>query len=482
MQRTAHKRYALRRPCALALLSAILCMFGSIPASAAELEIPMLPELDWFGDQIETLQIYESDGVQRAAFGIYDTGASVATLSAADQEAFLIQGSPVPIKIPGGAVANAVDGTVVGDISMPVTFWADGIHAVTFDWSGLELSADYDLSGGVEVPGVQVFVGTYDGSAQLPNIAGTPIHHGKLAPEHSGSAARVDMQGYSLDLGELFADDPFLGPLLEDIVYYVPDLTFVEPGYRLTPVVGEMTDAIRISLSMFGPDNHPNPGDELTIAPNPVQEHVFVSDAGNELSDRTFLFDTGATVSVITTETAVALGIDLDSPETTIDVVGAAGSPVTVPGFTIDVLEIPYDSDFDGIDDSTLRYTDVPVFVIDFSEGLDGILGMNLLNPAAEFVYDPWDPLGPSLQTTFFTAERLPPDSEDETLFQLIAETNSLLGDLMGVGGAGTGLPRFELTAIPEPHTATLAVLACVAGLGLVQLRRRHDRDSGGKK
>ncbi|RMF99707.1 MAG: hypothetical protein D6741_08045, partial [Planctomycetota bacterium] len=443
------------------VVGAAFFLAGAVPVRAGVLEIPLIPELDWYGDQIETVQIYESGGEKRAAFGIWDTGASVVTLSAADQEGFALQGNPVPIKVSGGAQAGAIDGTVVGDISQPVSFWADGIHAVTFNWSGLSLDAAFDLSGGVSVPGVQVFVGTYEGSAQLPNIAGTPIHLGKIHPEDAGAAALVDMRGYALDLGELFADDPFLGSLLAGMVYYMPDLSFVEPGVRLSAVAVETTDPVRIPLAMYGDTNHPTPGNDLTIAPNPVQTNVAVADGGSQRTDLTFLLDTGASVSVISSDVAASLGLDLGTPETTIDIVGAAGAPVSVPGYVLDELVVPYDSDFDGVPDSDLRFTNAPVFVIDFESGLDGILGMNLWNSAAKFVYDPWDPLGASFQATFYTAAREIPDPAETDVLAMVADADPLLGSFIG---SGPTFPRFSLegaaASVPEPTAILLFVVA----------------------
>ncbi|GAB6165295.1 hypothetical protein JCM19992_12950 [Thermostilla marina] len=463
-----------------AFVAACTIILGTASESirAGVLEIPLIPELDWYGDQIETVQIYESGGEQRAAFGIWDTGASVVTLSAADQEGFSLQGNPVPIKVPGGAQAGAIDGTVVGDVSQPVSFWADGIHAVTFNWSGLSLDATFDLTGGVSVPGVQVFVGTYDGSAQLPNIAGTPIHLGKIDPSDAGAAALVDMRGYALDLGELFADDPFLSTLLAGMVYYMPDLTFVQPGLRLTAIVGETTDPVRIPLAMYGDTNHPAPGNDLTVAPNPIQPNVSVADGGAQRTDLTFLLDTGASVSVISSDVASSLGLDLNAPETTIDIVGAAGAPVAVPGYVLDELVVPYDSDLDGTADSDLRFTNAPVFVIDFESGLDGILGMNLWNSAAEFLYDPWDPLGASFQATFYTAAREIPDPDETDLLALAAEADPLLGNLVTSGPA---FPRFSLesAAAPVPEPAAL-VLFLVAACGVLTglLRKRFGSPS----
>ncbi len=449
------------------------------PSLAADIEIELYPELDLFGNQIEVVQGYQWGSEMALAFGIYDTGASVLTLSATDRAAFELQGATVPIKVPGGAQADAVDGVVVGDVSVPMTFWADGLHAVTMNWSAVsgDMEFSYDVSAGATVPGVQVFVGTDTGSPQLPNIAGTPIHLGTLTGNTQSPAAKIDMLGYALDLGDFFADDPFLGPLYDGIVVYMPDVSFVAAGLQLAGTPGVTTDPVRIPLSLWGPTNHPNPGDDVTVAPNPVQAMVTLQEQLATITDATFLFDTGAAVSVISTTLAQQLGLDLGAPETTIDIVGAAGAPVSVPGFTLDSLSVPIDSDFDGVIDGVLRFLNPSVFVLDLVEGLDGILGMNLWNPAKDMLYDPFDPLGPSLQVSFLTAARELPSEEETELLQGLAEADPMFGQLLGIRTGPLSFPRFQMQSagdvVPEPGSLALLILGGGALVTAVRRRRR---------
>jgi len=483
-------RAVLSQRFAVGVLALSLIAFGS-QVSAADLEIELMPELDLFGNQIEVVQGYQWGGDMALAFGIYDTGASVLTLAATDRAFFELQGATVPVKVPGGAQADAIDGVVIGDVSMPMTFWADGLHAVTINWSSFswEMEFTYDLSGGARVSGVQVFLGTDEGSAQLPNIAGTPIHLGTLTGTTQSPAAKIDMLGYEFDLGEFFADDPFMGPLFQGIVVYMPDISFVASGLRLAGISGETTDPVRIPLSLFGPTNHPEPGDEVTVAPNPVQTGISLQEDLLTVADALFLFDTGASISVITSALAESLGLDLSSPETTIDIVGAAGSPITVPGFTLDSLSMPIDSDFDGINDGVLRFINAPVFVLDLVEGLDGILGMNLWNTAKDMLYDPYDPLGPSLQATFLTTAREIPSEEDMELLQLLAALDPMFGQLMGISGGPISFPRFEIRGaggetgnggeevIPEPSSLTILILGGGFVATAARWSRRRKRD-----
>src|SRR5260370_36633150 len=76
-------------------------------------------------------------------------------------------------------------------------------------------------------------------------------------------------------------------------------------------------------------------------------------------------------------------------------VTGVSGQ-VTIPGFTLDELDVPIAS-------GVLQFTNVPVYVLDFGAGIKGLLGMNLFNNAHEMLFNPYDPSGPSVTLTFNT-------------------------------------------------------------------------------
>src|SRR5262245_51087789 len=104
--------------------------------TGTDLTIPLDPTLDQFGDQIVTIQAYGD--ASRAAFGIFDTGASAVTFSADDQAVFVETGGGVPIKNAGGAAATGIGGDIVGDVSEPGVILADGMNAaeLSFDSDG----------------------------------------------------------------------------------------------------------------------------------------------------------------------------------------------------------------------------------------------------------------------------------------------------------------------------------------------------------
>lgn len=92
---------------------------------------------------------------------------------------------------------------------------------------------------------------------------------------------------------------------------------------------------------------------------------------------RTFLLDTGAQTSIISSALATALGINFDPNSPTTDVVdtldvGGIGGTVTMPLVNLTNLKIPTQ------EGTNLVLTDVEVGVLDLP-GIDGVLGMNLL-------------------------------------------------------------------------------------------------------
>ena len=166
-------------------------------------------------------------------------------------------------------------------------------------------------------------------------------------------------------------------------------------------------------------------------------------------SNGNFLFDTGAQLSVISTEMASSLGLDLGNPTTTIDVQGVAGNE-TVPGFTLKSLNIQ------RADGGILQFTDVPVYVLDVAPGIDGIFGMNLMNVANEFVFDPHSPNGPQLSIAYFANPDRGAPPEDPGLGDLAALFKLVgLNALGGALGGAHALPKFEVPKINSTTSLT---------------------------
>jgi hypothetical protein len=402
--------------------------------------IPLNPATDQFGDQIVTVQAYGN--ANHAAFSFFDTGASAVTFSAAEQAALAAQGFAIPILNPGGAIAQglgggplSMGGLITGDVSMPGTILADGLHAASMSFNpsgGVNFSINFGPTSAA-TPGIQAFVGTTTGSPLLPTITGTPI----LEP------STINPLGLGADV--LFGGDTFnFSSAIPGLTLSMPDLSFVTPTYQVLAANGT-TDPLRIPMNVFGEDTYLFPGNQITNSPALIQPEVSLGYGGVSLAQQTFLFDTGAQLTVISTAEALALGLDLTHPSTSISVTGVSGQQ-TIPGFTLDELDVP-------IAGGVLQFTHVPVYVLDFGAGINGLLGMNLFNNAHEMLFNPYDPSGPSVTLTFNTT----PGSGDSN------PSPGDLSDLAGMGVPFTGaIDGNNVPGLTSPGTnnATLTVTA----------------------
>lgn len=96
---------------------------------------------------------------------------------------------------------------------------------------------------------------------------------------------------------------------------------------------------------------------------------------GNRSARGDLLLDTGGGVSLISTRIAQALGLDLSRPQLSVRLQGVGQGSGELKGFWIDRLALPTSKG------PSVIYVHVPVFVADI-EGIDGIVGMNLLGPS----------------------------------------------------------------------------------------------------
>jgi hypothetical protein len=365
------------------------------------------------------------------------------------------------------ATADAIGGTLVGNVSQPGKILAAGASALNFDFS--DFSFSFDLSNAVSIGGIQAFIGTSDGSPNLPAIVGTPIN--LPSPINPGGLATIlDQTGYAVDLSAL--DPAFAG-----ITYEFPDVRFVAPGTGLVPTAATY-EAVSIPVSLFGIDNTGNPGNEISAAPNPFQTNTSVAYTPEEpgsptaaVANQTFLFDTGAQLSIISPAVAASLGLtDLDGnpiimPFDTIDVQGAGMAIAGIPGYILDTLSVP------RLDGGVVEFTDVPVYVLDVGPGIDGILGMNLFNGADSFMYDPYNPGGPQVSALFLNDRSVEVIGDEAAAFAFLNDPDlslelQLLRDALTSRGvsyliANPFLPGLQ--QVPEPSTLVLGIFALAA-------------------
>ena len=156
-RRSSHFRSRTRRNRSLAMAGIERLEDRSLLVAA--LVVPLDPTLDQIGFQPVVVQAFDDPNTPEqeawVAFGIFDTGASVVTLSANDS--FFFQ-PPFPIKIPNGAVADGIGGTLTGDVSQPVSVLVDGFDAASLEFEEiipgvLFPNFTFDLNGAITTPG-----------------------------------------------------------------------------------------------------------------------------------------------------------------------------------------------------------------------------------------------------------------------------------------------------------------------------------------
>lgn len=344
--------------------------------------LSLIPANDEFGAQVQTVTQFGNSN--RVTLGILDTGASPISISVDDQASFATNAGlpdPVPVKVVGGASGNGIGGNVTGNVSKPITVLTDGLHAAhsSLDLNNFNFTTTAHFSAtSARSYGVQAFIGTANGSPNLPTISGTPIFTGGFNSTSSAKlAARIDMVN-GVD---------FYGiGLLEPDVHFVPNTT------TLTPLPGE--NVATIPLTTIGSSNIAAPGNQISTYVNFASNQISLSSRSYSVSNQKFLVDTGSELSVISTAEAQALHIDLSKPFDTVPVQGVAGTQM-VKAYTIDTIKVGLTSG------PALTIRNVPVFVMDAAPGqVDGILGMNVWNNVDKMLLNPFTPSGSTTKPT----------------------------------------------------------------------------------
>jgi hypothetical protein len=240
---------------------------------------------------------------------------------------------------------------------------------IDFNTLNMVVSASFSQAS-ARVSGIQAFVGTDNGSPDIPTISGTPVLYGGFnSSSRTKLAAKIDLvNGYD-----------FYGLGLPE-----PDVHFVSATTRLLPGAGELLATI--PLARIGANTLAAPGTDISSAYNFTAD-VQLKNGVNNVSGQKFLLDTGSQMTVISTAEANALHIDVSKPIDSVDVQGVGGS-LTIKGYVIDSVQIS----ITGVGPLTVQK--VPVFVLDAAPGVDGILGMNLWNNVDQMLINPFATFG----------------------------------------------------------------------------------------
>jgi PKD repeat protein len=208
----------------------------------------------------------------------------------------------------------------------------------------------------------------------IPGLIGMPAMVGRVTT--------LDMRQWD-DVSDLLEIEP-LGVTFADAVP-------VGNGHRYSvPVDTRVTFDPRDGLPPGSPPDAPLP----VWAPVPFLT-VFTEFQGVRRAG-SFLLDTGAQMTLISTATAFSLGLDEDGDGDLMDQalgtipVGGVGGTVEAPLMVIHTLRIPT---LEGQDlvwlDRQSELPGVAVLVADIAPGIDGVLGVDILTSGLDYSFDP---------------------------------------------------------------------------------------------
>ncbi|HVT91163.1 MAG TPA: autotransporter-associated beta strand repeat-containing protein [Tepidisphaeraceae bacterium] len=212
-------------------------------------------------------------------------------------------------------------------------------------------------------------------------------------------------------------------------------VTLYDPGDSNIPTVGRHILMTKTDFSQFtqvspdgapGPSQAPNPiiGRDPTKSPQAGDPPGVTVSLGSLSASGNFLFDTGAAASMISTSIASSLHVryvagtkDTENPQLELFDPGHPGNPgtyiagqftlpiggiggsTTIAGFYLDNLMLPTQEGLSN-PNNNINFRDAPVLVSDISVvnpsnhstlTLDGVFGMNLIEPSAFVVQAPGD-------------------------------------------------------------------------------------------
>ncbi len=339
---------------------------GFIPQIAVAVTNKRSDDLDWVAEaHMSVVGKYLTDTPETDfIIGLFDTGAAahIVSYTGANRtgiyDSDLVTSSTVEIV---GAVNS-----VFGGVSQPLALFIDGLAAIDTE------TMTVDDSNMVGQSNVSIIVGDEpsSGAPDLPTAIGSPMSVNFVTAIFNDNQISVTYDGNN---------------------YTSPDIRFYDHFDSRIP---NYTDRIPLNLIPTGAFNIQyipdfdsimdlvfQPGTPSTIIGNLSQSLFFVSsvdlqnDVRSAIDKDRFMLDTGAQITVISSDIGARLGLNPDNPDFEVDIQDVTGEISIEPGFFVDSLEITALGDW-------LRFTNVPVVMLDVAspEGgyLDGIIGMNL--------------------------------------------------------------------------------------------------------
>jgi hypothetical protein len=294
------------------------------------------------------------------AIGIYDTGAGAHLMGdIAAEQAGLFNSTYLTSNMT--EIYGATGSSVYVWVSQPIGMFIDGLGAL--EPNGMLI----DNTGMVGETNVSILVGDPYDSPNLPTAIGSPMS------VYFACCLRNDRQ-----ITFVYDSNQFTTPDAQFYESYDPCI----PDYSNTIYLDLRpigATAVQYLFDPFDPD-YPPFTPSIIMAGFTGQSLFFTNRTDLAHNNRTstqkkFMVDTGAQISVISQSQATELGLKKSDPNFWVEITDVTGETIDAKGFIIDLLEISADPEW-------LSFTNVPVVMLDVMspEGgtLEGIIGMNL--------------------------------------------------------------------------------------------------------
>jgi hypothetical protein len=306
-----------------------------------------------------------SNGSPHYQVALLDTGAQVHLMTADAITGFDFAGnSLLGTEVIGlGGAGGTESATIHDPTGIYVTGFSNATGGASLSLNTSSLIGQYNVS----------IVGADDPASILPNVVGLP-----LASQYT-TVINADQRKEIVVGAEVFESPevqmlPFGDP-------GIPSITLTAPLQLLPGSAFASPPAFFPNLGLPDPnDFHQDPSiPSNTPGAMFIQGDIF--NDGVAQNDLLMFFDTGAQVTVVSELVASNLGFDvvLDTPEFTVEIQGAGGVVLDVPGFYVESF---------GLDTTggSFDLNDVPVVVLNVPDPRDGInivpaiIGTNLFS------------------------------------------------------------------------------------------------------
>ena len=338
---------------------------GFVPRIAVNVTNSHSDDLDWVGQPRNFVvgSYLTNNPEKNFIMGLFDTGASTCILSNKGAERAGVFSSD--LLTPNTIELAGATGSTFGFVSMPLAVFMDGLSSI--DPNSMLLN-DSNMVG---ESNISVVVGDVPepNMPDLPTVIGSPVSVYFVTGIYNENPISVTYDGNNYTSPDI----RFYNKYDLDIPNYVNKIPL-----NLIPAGAADVGYFPDLDSIFDPSIRPG---SPSVIGTLIQSLFFVSSV--DLTDSThtaldknrFMLDTGAQVTVISSEIAARLGLDPANEDFEVEIQDITGLITYEPGFYIDSLEIAALGQW-------LSFTNVPVVMLDVDspEGgyLNGIIGMNL--------------------------------------------------------------------------------------------------------